>query len=612
MAYKDLQKFIEILDKENELIRINEEVDSDLEITEIADRVMKSSDNNKALLFTNIKGSPYPLLINAFGSLKRMSMSLQVDNLESISNDILSFMDLSQYKTLTNKVFALPKLSRLAFSFPIKVRRGACQQVVEEPKLSTLPVLKCWPEDGGKFFTLPLVVTKDPETGQQNMGMYRMQVYDDKTTGMHWHWHKDGREIYDKYRKLGHDKMPVSVVVGADPATVYAATAPLPKMIDEMMFASFLRKRPLPIVKCKTNDIYVPANAEFVLEGYVKIDELRLEGPFGDHTGYYSLADMYPVFHVEKITRKKKPVFHATIVGIPPMEDCFLALATEEIFLPLIQMMVPEIQDLHMPFEGVFHNCALASIEKSYPKQAHKVMNSFWGTGQMMYQKFIGVFDKDVNIKDYKTIFWNGIKNVNFGSDVLITEGPLDALDHSSKKPFFGSRLGIDLTTKLNEEIDHTINDEQGILNTTNLDEKEILKILKGSFPQITDLHFPSDSDFNYIALISVDKKEAFEIHELSRKIRTIEPMNRIKLIVFLTHTVDIRKYNEVFWRTFNNIDAKRDLLLTNYQDITLADLDATRKLPPENGNRNWPNDIIMSPEIIDKVTKGWSKYEID
>ncbi|AIY83343.1 MAG: menaquinone biosynthesis decarboxylase [Clostridium baratii] len=448
MAYKDLQTFIKELDSKGELKRINVEVDPELEISEITDRVSKKY--GPALLFENVKGSKYPVLINAMGTYERMAMALGVENLNDIGNDIEEFMDMANYMGLMNKFKSLPRLSRMATVFPIKMpTKGACQEVINyDPDLTELPILKCWPEDGGKFITLPLVTTKDPDTGIQNMGMYRMQVYDKNTTGMHWHWHKDGREIYEQYKKRG-GKMPISVVLGCDPAITYAATAPLPKMIDEMMFAGFLRKAPIKMVKSITNDIYVPADAEFIIEGYVDVnEELRLEGPFGDHTGYYSLADDYPVFHVTCITHKKSPVYPTTIVGKPPMEDCYMGKATERIFLPLLKMMNPEIVDINFPLEGVFHSCVIVSIKKKFPGHARKIMNSLWGMGQMMYTKMIIVVDEDVDPQDISTVAWKVFNNIDAKRDLEISEGPLDALDHAANIPFYGSRLGIDATKK--------------------------------------------------------------------------------------------------------------------------------------------------------------------
>lgn len=449
LAFKDLQDFTNCLKEKNLLDEINVEVDSNLEITEITDRVSKGYGN--ALLFKNVKNSSYPVLINTFGSYERLNMGLEVESLDEIADSIMDFMDITNYITLMNKIKSIPKLARLANIFPRKVKKALCQEVIEEPNLDKIPILKCWPKDGGRYITLPLVITKDPETGQQNMGMYRLQVYDKKTTGMHWHLHKDGREIYEKYRKFGK-KMPVSVALGCDPATIYSATAPLPKMIDEMIFAGFLRKSPVNIVKSITNDIYVPANAEFVLEGYVDLDEMKLEGPFGDHTGYYSLADMYPVFHIEKITRRKNPIYPTTIVGKPPMEDCYLGKATERIFLPLIRVQCPEIVDMNFPLEGVFHNCVIVSIKKSYPKHAHKIMNSLWGMGQMMYTKMIIVVDENVNPHDLSTVAWKVFNNIDAKRDLVISGGPLDALDHASDTAYYGHRLGIDATKKWTSE----------------------------------------------------------------------------------------------------------------------------------------------------------------
>ncbi|MDF2878661.1 MAG: menaquinone biosynthesis decarboxylase [Clostridia bacterium] len=445
MAYKDIQHFMKALERKKQLKHIQTEVNPILEITEIADRMVKRK--GPALLFENVKGSPYPLLINAFGSYERMSMALGAQTLDAIGEDIKDLIDFSNYMKLPDQIKSIPRLARLLAVFPIKIKKAPCQEVVEEPDLNKLPILKCWPDDGGRFITLPLVFTKDPETGQQNVGMYRMQVYDHKTTGMHWHLHKDGREIYDKYRKIG-GKMPITVVIGCDPATVYAATAPLPKMIDEIMFAGYLRKRPVPLVKSITNNIYIPANSEFVLEGYVDTEELRVEGPFGDHTGYYSEKDIYPVFHITKMTRKQNPVFMATIVGKPPMEDCYMGKATERLFLPLLKMIAPEIVDINFPLEGVFHNCVIVSIKKKYPAHAKKIMNTLWGSGQMMYTKMIIVVDASVNPHDVSTVAWKVFNNIDAKRDVVISEGPLDALDHASPMHLIGHRLGIDATKK--------------------------------------------------------------------------------------------------------------------------------------------------------------------
>ncbi|HCT64191.1 MAG TPA: menaquinone biosynthesis decarboxylase [Lachnospiraceae bacterium] len=477
MAYKDLQDFIKTLEQKKLLKRIKVEVDPEFEITEIADRVMKSG--GPALLFENVKGSEFPVLINTLGSYERMQLALEVDSLDDIGKEILDYLDVNSYVGFLNKMKALPKLSKLASIFPTKVNKATCQEViVKDPDLTKLPVLKCWPQDGGRFFTLPLVVTKNPETGVYNMGMYRMHLYDAKTTGMHWHMHKDGKSHHTLYKKTGYKRMPVSVALGCDPATLYSATAPIPKDISEYIFSGFLRKKSLEIVKCITNDLEVPANAEFILEGYVDIDELRMEGPFGDHTGYYSLADMYPVFHVECITHRKNPVFPATIVGKPPMEDCYIGKATERIFLPMLKLVHSEIVNMNLPLEGVFHNCAIVSIKKSYPGHAKKIMHALWGMGQMMFTKMIIVVDENIDPYDLSSVAWKVFNNIDAQRDVVIVDGPLDALDHASPLPLYGHKMGIDATKKLPEE-GHTREWPDDIEMSQNVKDK-VNKMWKG------------------------------------------------------------------------------------------------------------------------------------
>lgn len=446
MSYRDIQEFASALEQKGLLKRISAEVDPVLEITEITDRISKAG--GPALLFEKVKGSEYPVLINTLGSYERMAMALGVNHLDEVGAELLSFLDTASYMGLLNKIKKLPKLTQMAFIFPRRVAKAPCQEVIEpDPDLDKLPILKCWPKDGGRYITLPLVFTKDPETEKTNMGMYRLQVFDKRTTGMHWHIHHDGAENYRRHCALGR-RMEVAVAIGADPATIYAATAPLPKEINELLFAGYLRKKGVEVVRCQTVDLEVPAHAEFVLEGYVEPGETRREGPFGDHTGYYSLVDEYPVFHVTCITRKKKPVYPTTIVGKPPMEDCYLGKATERIFLPILQMMNPEIVDINMPLEGVFHNCLIVSIRKSYPGHAKKIMHGIWGMGQMMFTKMIIVVDADVNPHDLSTVAWKVFNNIDARRDVVIVDGPLDALDHSSPLAHYGSKMGIDATRK--------------------------------------------------------------------------------------------------------------------------------------------------------------------
>lgn len=456
MAFYDLREFINALESRGMLKRIKTPVDCNLEITEITDRVSKmEGKKNVALLFENVKGYDMPVLMNAFGSMERLALAFGVNDIEEIPNELREILRLP-YISLQNKmdlIHIIPTAKR-AINFPKYVKKAPCQEVVitDNPTLDKFPILKCWPQDGGPFITLPLVFTRNPKTSKRNVGMYRLQKYDGQTTGMHWHLHKDGASNYRAYQEMGKDKIEVAVAIGTDPVITYAATAPLPRDIDEMVFAGFLRKKSVEMVKCKTVDVEVPACSEIVLEGYVNIGETRREGPFGDHTGYYSLADDYPVFHITCITHRKNPIYSATIVGKPPMEDCFLAKATERIFLPLLQQTLPEIRDINFPLEGVFHDCVMVSIKKTYPQQAKKVMHAIWGMGQMMFTKMIIVVDEHVDVQKEKEVWWRVFNNIDAKHDIVMVEGPLDALDHSSPMAKWGTKIGIDATKTWPEE----------------------------------------------------------------------------------------------------------------------------------------------------------------
>lgn len=567
MSFKDLHDFIHALEEKGELKYIDESVSSELEITEITDRVSKVY--GPALLFRNVEGSAYPVLMNAMGSYERMSLGLGADKLDDIGDQVAKYLDLGNYLSIKRLIRSIPRLFRLLNVFPKKSRfRGECQQIIErEVDLDTLPVLKCWPEDAGRFMTLPLIFTKDLKSKQQNVGMYRLQVLDKKSTGMHWHKHKDGSEIYKAYRD-NQKRMPVSVALGCDPAITYAATAPLPKMIDEMMLAGWLRKSRVKMVKSITNDIYVPSNAEIVLEGYVDpMEDLVLEGPFGDHTGYYSLADYYPRFHVTCITHKKNAIYPATVVGKPPMEDCYMAKATERIFLPVLKLQMPELVDLNLPLEGVFHNCAIVSIRNRYPGCARKIMNSIWGMGQMMYTKLIVVVDEKVDVQDLSQVRDAVLKNVHGLESMILSEGPLDALDHSSNKAMFGSRLGVDAT--------------EATATTATTDTTNTYKILP------------------------IHKEKPWQAKEALK-----EAMEKCsdKFLVTVDAEVDPRDLSTVMWKVFNNIDAKRDLMIIEDR----IGIDATKKWKEEGLTREWPNDIVMSEEIKQRVDERWDKYGID
>ena len=447
MSYKDLRDFLDTLKKEGELKEIDYPVSSYLEITEITDRVVKAG--GPALFFKNVDGQDIPVVTNLFGSYKRITLALGKDP-DEIGRELAKLLKPEKPSGFVEKVKKLIELKKLSDVFPklVSPSKAPCKEVIEEPDLTKFPILFCWPKDGGRFITLPLVFTKDPETGERNCGMYRLHVYSKNTTGMHWHWHKVGAKHFIKAKKLGIKKFPVAVAIGSDPAVIYSATAPLPEDADEMLFAGILRGKPVEMVKCETVDLEVPANSEIVLEGYVNTDELLLEGPFGDHTGYYSLPDYFPVFHITCITRRKNPIYPATVVGKPPMEDCYLGKATERIFLHLLKTQLPEIVDMCLPIEGVFHNFAFISIKKRYPGHAKKVISAVWGLGQLSFTKNVVIFDEDTNVHDLEEVLWRWGNNVDPERDIMFSKGPVDTLDHSSPYPLYGSKMGVDATRK--------------------------------------------------------------------------------------------------------------------------------------------------------------------
>jgi len=453
MAYSDLRDFISALEKNNELKRIPFEVDPYLEITEFADRAVKSA--GPALLFERPKGSNVPVLINSFASPRKMEIALQVDSVQEIAGRISEYLEMRMPEGLLGKLKMLPKLAEMGAFFPKIVSNGPCKEVIRRDNfsLNEFPVLHCWPQDAGRFITLPMVFSKNPDTGKRNCGCYRLQVFDERTTGMHWQTHKQGAEHYRRLMKEGKQtRMDVAVAIGSDPATMYSAILPLPPDLDEMMIAGFLRSKPVEMVKCETSDLEVPANSEIVLEGYVELGELRREGPFGDHTGFYSLDDDYPVFHIQCITSRKNPIYATTIVGPPPMEDFYMGKAIERIFLPLMRLQLPEIRDICMPAEGIFHNLILVSIRKSYPLHARKVMHAIWGLGQAMFSKCIVVVDEDVDVQNTSEVAWKALNNIDPERDIQFVLGPVDSLDHSSRMPNYGSKMGIDATKKWKEE----------------------------------------------------------------------------------------------------------------------------------------------------------------
>jgi 4-hydroxy-3-polyprenylbenzoate decarboxylase len=444
MTYDSLGEFVAALERAGQLHRVETQVDPRLEISEITDRVVKRG--GPALLFTNVRGSQFPVLTNQFGSRRRMAMALGTGTLDEAGDRIRKLLDMSMPQSAMEKIGKLLSLAPLAAALPKTVSSGSCQDVViDKPDLTKLPVLTTWPMDAGPFITLPLVVTKDPQNGRFNVGMYRMQVYGPNETAMHWQRHKQGRA----HAKAWGDRVPVAVAIGSDPVLTYAATAPLPPVVDEYLFAGLLRGKPVKLVTCKTVDLKVPADAEFVLEGYVDNTDVRVEGPFGDHTGVYSLADRYPTFHVQCMTHRRNPIYPATVVGKPPMEDAWLGKATERIFLPLLQMVVPEIVDMNLPVEGGFQNLAIVSIRKAYPGQGKKVMNALWGLGHMMMlTRVLVIVDEDVDVQDPRTVAWFVLNNLDAQHDVVMMPGPVDDLDHGSYMPALGMKVGVDATRK--------------------------------------------------------------------------------------------------------------------------------------------------------------------
>ncbi|HEX3270757.1 MAG TPA: menaquinone biosynthesis decarboxylase [Ktedonobacterales bacterium] len=457
MAFADLREFLALLEKRGQLQRISAPVSCELEITEIADRVVKAG--GPALLFENVRGYDIPVVINLFGSEERMSWALGVENLNELGDRIKKWLDLVQNRPpdgLMEKIKLVPELAEIARIGPHTVSSAPCQEVVltENFSVEKLPILRCWPGDGGRYLTLTMCHSKDPETGKRNIGMYRVQVYDEKTVGMHWQIHKGGAAHFRDASRVGGKakRMEVAVVIGADPASIYAASAPLPPGIDELLFSGFLRRKPVDVVQCKTVDVKVPANAEIVLEGYVDTDELRPEGPFGDHTGHYTPLEPYPVMHITAITHRRNPIYATTIVGKPPMEDAYLGKATERFFLNLLRVVLPEIVDINMPVEGGFHNVVVVSIRKRYPGQAKKVMAGIWGMMLMMLSKFIIVVDESVDVQNLHEVLFRVGNNVDPKRDTLLVDGPVDALDHSSPYEKYGWKMGLDATAKFPEE----------------------------------------------------------------------------------------------------------------------------------------------------------------
>lgn len=602
MSYKNLGEFINRLEKEGELLRIKERVSTVLEITEITDRMAKAPDGGKALLFENVEGSEFPVVTNAFGSRRRIELAFG-DSPDGLARRLAGIIKQTPPRSIAEKIGMIPKALSWAKFLPRtkKMQTPPCQEVVwtgDAVDLTKLPVLFCWPADGGRFITLPVVFTKGLEDGKRNVGMYRMQVYDGKTTGMHWHIHKDGSHHFHEYRKAGR-RMEVAVAIGTDPAVTYAATAPMPRGVDEMMLAGFIRQSPVVLVKGVTVDIDVPAEAEFILEGYVDPEETRIEGPFGDHTGYYSAADLYPVFHLTAITHRKNAVYSATIVGRPPMEDCWLAYTTERLFLPMLQMVMPEIKDYLLPWEGVFHSIAVIAIEKEYPGHAAKIASGLWGSGQMSFAKALAIIDDPSLLKDGRRLFLHILDTVDFSSDVTIAEGILDVLDHSAKNPLFGSKIAIDATTRMPGEAKRVPDNRPA----SEAGDGGLLGRLQEKESGFSGLRVLLPESKKRLRAVGVDKKSG----QSSRMYIDLLAGELMPGDIFVLYDagIDLSDDSLLLWKAFNNVDPRRDITIGREGVV----IDATKKGPADGHDRPWPDDIEMSREIKEKVEALLQKY---
>jgi 4-hydroxy-3-polyprenylbenzoate decarboxylase len=597
--YADVQAFVKFLEDKGQLVRVKEPVSSDLEITEIADRVMKAG--GPALLFENVVDRDFPVAIGLMGTRQRMAWALGVNDLEDIPNRLRKLLDIKLGGGILGLASNLPKLKELANLPPRRVSKAPVQEVVwrgDEVDLSKIPVLKCWPLDGGPFVTLPLVITNDPETGEMNMGMYRMQVMSKNTTGMHWQRHKTGAKHLEKARKLGK-KLEVAVAIGGDPALIYAATAPIPPVpgVNEYSLTGFLRHKRQEVVKGVTVSLEVPADAEFILEGYVDPSEpWVVEGPFGDHTGFYTLEDEYPLFHVTAVTMRRNAIYPATIVGRPPMEDAYLIETTERIFLVPAQLILPEINDYHLPPCGIAHNLVNVTIKKSYPGQAYKVANGMFGLGQAMFTKVAVVCDAGGTVPQDNLTFWRqALLHCVPGRDTAFTKGPTDVLDHSSREWAYGSKLILDGTKKSWEE-----GGEVAWQPAPPRAEAELPRphgVLAQAQPG------------GGMWFASVHKTRGGQGLEVGRVLATSSAAAGIRLIALVDELTDVNDHEDVFWTFLNNIDPERDALILEGPTGPVLVLDGTRKIKADGFSRNWPDKIVMSPDVVALVDEKWTRY---
>lgn len=649
MPYRSMSEFIDALDRAGELIRIPLECDPVLEIPCIADRISRLDQaGNKALLFEKVTGSSMPILMNAFGSEKRLSMMAGVEDYAGMTAKLSGFLEVLQTprKNLVEKIKALPVLRDVARCFPKYVKRAPCQEIVltgDQIDLEAIPILKTWPEDGGHFVTMPLVFTKDPIDGKRNCGMYRIQRYDKTTTGFHCHTHHTGADHIRKAKKLGRDKLEIAICIGAAPSVAFSAVVPLPPGLDEMIFAGFLNDSPVPMVKCKTIDQEVPASAEIVLEGYVNVDERRLEGPFGDHTGFYSLADNYWVFNCTAVTMRKNPVYHATVVGPPPQEDSHMAAAIERLFLPLMQQPLPEVEDYHLAFEGVAHNLMQARIKKSYPGQGRKVAHSVWGLGQAMFTKAICVGDHTTPaFTDYNDYAKYMAKHVDVANDIQTVVGPTETLDHATPAIYLGSKVSVDLTEKYPSEAARAKIPQA----SDTPDDATILAALRERVQGVTNVRSPWSGADRHLLLVALDKRAernaTSERYPNTAK-RAPEPgvvdtrhltgsnarqvvsalwelfpeLAAAQRVIVFDAGEDLADGSRLVWKLLANIDPDRDIsfdwsfeerdgVKTPVKHPRRIGIDATSKGPADGFFRKWPAEQAWPEELLERVGKRW------
>jgi 4-hydroxy-3-polyprenylbenzoate decarboxylase len=593
-VFKNLRAYLEALERRGELRRVRVPVSAELEITEIADRLVKSG--GPALLFERVVGKDFPVAIGLFGTRERTAFALGVEDLDELARKVEGLLALNPGKGgLSALMGLLPKLPLLRGFFPKRVQKAPVQEVVlkgEAVDLTRLPVLKCWPLDGGPFITLPLVITQDPETGELNLGMYRMQVLDRRSTAMHWQLHKVGRRHLEKARKLGK-KLPVAVALGGDPVLTYAATAPLPPLpgVSEFHLAGFLRGAPIELARGVTVDLPVPAEAEIVLEGYIDPEEpLVEEGPFGDHTGFYTPVDLYPRFHVTAITHRRGAIYPATIVGVPPMEDAYLIEATERLFLPAIRLVLPEVADYHMPPEGVAHNWVNVALRKEYPGQAYKVAYGMLGLGQMMFAKVIVAVDEGEPLKPGFTALQKALSHALPGRDTLLLRGPIDVLDHSSRAFAYGGKLFIDGTRKLPEE------------------GGEVPFTLRAHSALPQDPEVLDQRQWPGVWGVALKKERPHQAFALAERLLRHPESAGIRLLLFTDHDTALTP-EELLWAVLNHIDPERDARVMPGVEGPVLVLDGTRKLPEEGFTRVWPERIRMDPKVKALVEARWAEY---